>query len=228
MKKIIISEILQTEIIKLWNNGISRKQISALLNISEHTVKKLVNNLKRPYKYVGKKFGRLTVLERVGTAKNGSPIVRCMCDCGVIKFNNIANLTNNTTVSCGCYNKEITASKNPWLTEYNAYIGNSIKKKNTPFFLTIEEFKTICSSNCFYCNSPPNAKMDVGKGLKNGIDRVDPNIGYVLSNCVSCCWSCNRMKSNMNQNDFIAHIQKIYNHSIYSSSELAISAKTSP
>jgi 5-methylcytosine-specific restriction endonuclease McrA len=51
--------------------------------------------------------------------------------------------------------------------------------------------------------------MDVGKGLKNGIDRIDSNKGYTMDNCVSCCWTCNRMKGNMTQQNFLEHISKI-------------------
>lgn len=212
MKKIIFTEEQTTNILELYQGGWSIKQISRKLKLSEWAIKQEIKELdvERPYKYIGKKFGRLTVLERAGTYKNGSPIVRCLCDCGTITLNIITNLTAKTTMSCGCYNKEITASKNPWLTEYNAYIGNTVKKRGLSFQLNVEEFQKLCSSTCFYCGSEPATKMDVGKGVKNGIDRVDPNIGYELTNCVTCCWNCNRMKSNMSHDDFITHIGKIY------------------
>lgn len=210
MRKIILSNEQISNILDMQNKGYSRKRISEILKISESPIKKILSGLNKPYKYIGKKFNRLTVLERVGTAKNGSPIVKCSCECGSIKNYNISNLTaKNATISCGCYAKEINSSKNPWLTEYNAYIGNTIKKRKFSFELTLEEFKNLCLSNCFYCGIAPSSKMDVGKGLKNGIDRIDSNKGYSLSNCVPCCWTCNRMKSNMDIENFLSHIKNI-------------------
>jgi hypothetical protein len=215
MRKIIFTEDETKQILELWGQNYSRKAISKKLKLSEAAIKKIIAGLDRPYKYIGRKFGRLTVLERTGTAKNGSPIVKCICDCGKIKSNNISNLTvknNHGTLSCGCYAKEINSSKNPWLTEYKAYIGNTIKKRNYIFELTVDEFQALGIENCFYCGIEPSSKMDVGKGFKNGIDRVDSNKGYTLDNCVSCCWTCNRMKSNMIQKDFFEHIEKIIKH----------------
>ena len=44
----------------------------------------------------------------------------------------------------------------------------------------------------------------------NGIDRIDSNIGYIKENCVSCCWTCNKMKNNFSQKEFLEKINKIY------------------
>lgn len=218
MRKITLSTDQINNILELWNKGYSRKQISIILKLSELPIKKLTAKLSKPYKYIGKKFKRLTVLERVGSASNGSPIVKCLCECGAIKNYNISNLTSKGgTVSCGCYAKEINSSKNPWLTEYNSYVTNTVKKRKFSFELTLEEFKNLCSSNCTYCNIQPSSKMNVGKGLKNGIDRIDSNKGYTKDNCAPCCWICNRMKSNMTKNDFLLHIQQIINHNLISS-----------
>lgn len=44
----------------------------------------------------------------------------------------------------------------------------------------------------------------------NGIDRVDNSVGYVLSNCVPCCSTCNRMKGTMSSEEFKEKIKLIY------------------
>ena len=54
---------------------------------------------------VGKKFGRLLVLERVEN-KGESIIWKCQCDCGKIKNIRGAQLKCRDTISCGCYKKE--------------------------------------------------------------------------------------------------------------------------
>ena len=48
----------------------------------------------------GKKFGKLTVLERVGT-KVRSPYWKCQCDCGNIVYTTSGVLKNGKT-DCGC------------------------------------------------------------------------------------------------------------------------------
>ena len=37
----------------------------------------------------------------------------------------------------------------------------------------------------------------------NGIDRLDPNVGYTKDNCVACCYEVNRAKSNMGYDEFM-------------------------
>jgi hypothetical protein len=222
MKKIILSIDQMKEIIKLYLEGKSRKSISKILDISEHLIRRFLKSKKDQlgepkYKYVGKRFGRLVVISKLNIkAKNGCPIVECICDCGNITNVIVSNLTSSSslTVSCGCYNRDKNLSKNPWQTEYNSYIGNTVKKRNIPFSLTTQEFQQICSQNCFYCGEEPSQKMDVGRGFKNGIDRFDNEVGYQMYNCVPCCWTCNRMKGKLSSQEFLQHIKNIFNHQI--------------
>lgn len=78
--------------------------------------------------------------------------------------------------------------------------GHSAKRRNHSFDLTFEEFTTLFSGACFYC----------GFLNSRGIDRVDNNSGYSISNSVSCCKMCNKMKWAFTQKDFIEQIKKIY------------------
>ncbi|SCC62096.1 Uncharacterized protein BCZB5J_05094 [Bacillus cereus] len=55
----------------------------------------------------GKKFGRLTVVERDKNIKKGTYWI-CNCDCGTNgKTVNAYSLKNGKTISCGCYNIEV-------------------------------------------------------------------------------------------------------------------------
>ena len=54
----------------------------------------------------GHRFGRLVVLERAGTAKGGSAIWRCLCDCGKFSKVNGNSLRSGSTLSCGCLGAE--------------------------------------------------------------------------------------------------------------------------
>lgn len=50
----------------------------------------------------GRKFGRLTVVERSGTAKNRKVVWLCKCECGNVARVQSDKLLNGTTTSCGC------------------------------------------------------------------------------------------------------------------------------
>ena len=73
----------------------------------------------------GRKFGRLTVLEKAEPRirPNGAKINywKCQCDCGTIKEINGASLRCGTILSCGCWRKErnkkdLTGQKFKYLT----------------------------------------------------------------------------------------------------------------
>ncbi len=87
---------------------------------------------------------------------------------------------------------------------YKSYEGGA-KRRGIPFRLTLVEFKAYISRPCTYCNSDSH---------KIGIDRIDNSIGYLSSNCVSCCWNCNRMKGTLTYTEFVSHAIKIVEHAI--------------
>lgn len=68
---------------------------------------------------VGHKFGRLSVVARVGTIKQPSgqarPTWRCKCDCGAIVVARGMDLRSGNTQSCGCYRKDL----GPWNRTHN-------------------------------------------------------------------------------------------------------------
>lgn len=88
-------------------------------------------------------------------------------------------------------------------TKFKTYSKEAIKR-GYEFNLSYQEFLDLFHQNCTYCY-----KEDA-----RGIDRVDNSKGYILENCVSCCEICNRMKWKLDKNDFLKHIESIYNNSI--------------
>ncbi len=157
---------------------------------------------------IGQRFDRLIIVEELSKDKWGGRRVSCLCDCGKSITTSLGALRKSSTHSCGCYHKDIIRSKQPWEVEYKIYIYSS-KRRNLLFDLTIDEFKELCSKKCFYCGSEPQTKTEVGGILRNGIDRVDGKIGYIKTNCVTCCVTCNYMKRTLNQKSFYQHILKI-------------------
>lgn len=56
---------------------------------------------------VGQTFGRLTVVERAGTAVHGEHAKwRCLCECGNCCYIRSNDLTSGKVKSCGCWNRE--------------------------------------------------------------------------------------------------------------------------
>jgi hypothetical protein len=161
----------------------------------------------------GMRFGKLTAVKIVRRRmSNGITRVYwdCYCDCGKNKIAAARDLKLGGVVSCGCLKKY--NDDNNYLKIYLTYT-KSAEKRNLVFELTPEEFKNLIFDNCYYCGEYPSNKIKFKKNLTityNGIDRVDNSIGYILSNCVSCCAKCNRTKMEMNVGDFIAWIKKAY------------------
>ena len=57
----------------------------------------------------GRKFGRLTVLERVENDKVKYVYWLCRCDCGTVKKVRNDHLVHGKIVSCGCYIRELAS-----------------------------------------------------------------------------------------------------------------------
>ena len=86
------------------------------------------------------------------------------------------------------------------------YIG-SAKKRNIELNITQVQFEKLVKKDCVYCGQTP---IDG----KNGIDRKDNSIGYLIDNAVPCCFKCNQMKGKLKVDAFIEHIFKILEQAI--------------
>lgn len=170
---------------------------------------------------IGRRFGKLTVLEKVKTKTTIYYI--CKCDCGKETIALASGLTGrNSKKSCGC------ARKDGWQRRKRMDIYESLinqikgsyeanaKKRNFIFTLTREEVINLIEGNCHYCGTPKCnlIKSSSGKGsmLFNGIDRVDSEKGYEYLNCVSCCKTCNRAKSDLGFEEYRDWVIKSYKH----------------
>lgn len=150
---------------------------------------------------VGKRIGRWTVLEFI-QGKNRDIKFRVLCDCGTEVIRTFSTIAYGKSLSCGCLHKEqlikrITkqighSAKNKVLTSYK----QSCKQRNLDFILEEELFFSLISKNCYYCGKEPQQKVETKTGIiiYNGLDRVDNNFGYIPSNVVPCCISCNKIK----------------------------------
>jgi len=61
-------------------------------------------------KLEGEKFGRLTVVKRVGSTKDGV-LWECVCTCGVVKIITTHMLRSGHVNSCGCLSRELNSGR---------------------------------------------------------------------------------------------------------------------
>ena len=86
---------------------------------------------------------------------------------------------------------------------YNQYKTRA-ENKSLPFVLTENEYNIIINSQCYLCGRKSCEKY------KNGIDRIDNNLGYVISNVKTCCGSCNHIKKDMSLDELFNKMTEIY------------------
>lgn len=138
----------------------------------------------------GRKFGRLTVLERDGHNSRGDIMWWCRCDCGGITHTSGQNLKSGMTKSCGClrveavkniktthgYSKErlygiwkgmLSRCNNASNTNYKDYGGRGIEV--CPDWFAFKSFKDWSLSHGY--------QEDLT------IDRVNVDGNYEPSNC---------------------------------------------
>lgn len=84
------------------------------------------------------------------------------------------------------------------------------------FDITEQQFREISSRNCFYCSSEPTPTKGHREWstyiLTNGLDRVDPSMGYLYNNVVACCKWCNVAKLDRSVEEFYSWVTKLAKH----------------
>lgn len=136
------------------------------------------------------RFGKLTILGISHFKKyktQTKPYFICDCDCGKTVVVRGEHLSNNRTVSCGCYNSEL--SKKNFLThgltgtpEYRSWISMRARvirpdKHHKKYYKNITIDKRW--------DNFENFLEDMGKkpGLEYELDRIDNNGDYTPQNC---------------------------------------------
>ena len=174
----------------------------------------------------GKIFGDWAVLEFGRVADCGSVYWKCECSCGNVVQVQSGHLKSGVSSKCKlCSNREkALARKKTDLHYANRLVYNrykiSAKMMNLGFKINIDEFSFLIHENCAYCGSAPSNEFRIKRSssskilLYNGIDRVDSSKGYILENCVSCCFQCNRSKNSLTNAQFLSWIESVYNKMI--------------
>lgn len=141
---------------------------------------------------LGKKIGRLLVIERAPNNKHGQTQWKCLCDCGSVITTSGNSLSRNHAHSCGCYRLDQLRKK---IVKH----GNSPRAGKTPTYRAWKAMRDRCLSNGQYARnyaergisvcerwaqSFENFLADMGD-RPNGttLDRIENDIGYQLNNC---------------------------------------------
>lgn len=74
----------------------------------------------------GQQFGRLTVIRRDGTAKNGNATWLCKCNCGNLVTVDSYRLRHGIAVSCGYYRRDISKERLTKDPRTREQIGNAM------------------------------------------------------------------------------------------------------
>ncbi len=164
---------------------------------------------------VGKKFGNLTVIERLGKDSKHVSNYIVKCDCGKIKTYRGHYIISGIVISCGCKRKH--SEKNNALRFIFYDYKKNAKKRNIEFSLDIKQVESLVVSECVYCGKSNSNKKVIQRSenlgdkffLYNGIDRIDNSKGYTEQNTVTCCKLCNHMKWDLSFDEWKEHIKCI-------------------
>lgn len=129
-----------------------------------------------------------------------------------------SNFAYGASKSCGCYS-HVNRTLPPGVAGFNALFAryaHQAGKRGFTFELSEDDFKSIISKNCHYCGLEPSrlstGRTAASKLLYNGVDRMDPTLGYHINNCVACCFTCNRSKNTMPYQAFTAWLKRVSQH----------------
>jgi hypothetical protein len=142
----------------------------------------------------GKTFGRLTVQARCGADRHGKALWLCLCSCGTKHVSTGQALTDGSTRSCGCFNRE---QKRAICVERNTTHGMS----DTPVYHVWVNMLTRCynkSSKGYRTYGAKGIRVckrwrhnfaafleDLGEPptTKHTIERINTSLGYRPNNC---------------------------------------------
>jgi len=163
----------------------------------------------------GNRYGKIKVVKFGGRNKHGQVLWECACDCGNVSYPTGCRLRRGLVKSCGCTVRKPRLPKGqPAFNRAFDGMKRSAKKRNHEWKLTKEQVIELVDKDCFYCGAPPSniAKPpgnSKGTYAYNGIDRVDNNKGYLITNVVTSCFFCNRAKQDKSVPDFFNWIRQI-------------------
>lgn len=152
---------------------------------------------------IGKKFGRLEVLEYVGVIKQEN-IWKCLCNCGKIVNLSTYYINKEKVLSCGCLQKEklLEANTSHGLSKTEIYrrwasMKRRCKAKDGSCYdlNNIQYEPEWDSFDRFFLDMSPSFSSDLE------LDRIDVTKGYSKENCRWITHSENNYNKNLQANN---------------------------
>lgn len=141
---------------------------------------------------IGKKYGRLTVIEHAGQGKNWATLLRCLCDCGKEIVAKMGHIRSGNTSSCGCHKIEVLinrstihgAARGRMSRTYKIWVGMR-QRCNNPKQKRYLDYGGRGILVCEEWNKSFEAFLrDMGDAPEGfSIERKDNNLGYSKENC---------------------------------------------
>lgn len=78
-------------------------------------------------------------------------------------------------------------------------------KKAVTVDLPFLEYEKIVANPCFYCGG------DLSR-IGHGLDRIDPDFGYIRGNVRPCCKRCNLAKNDMKEKEFHQWLTRVLSY----------------
>ncbi len=144
----------------------------------------------RAVDFVGKVFGRLTVVSKGRPDRTGRTQWDCLCECGNFSLVRTGNLRNGCTNSCGCFRKEYISGRS--LTHGQTHtieygVWRSLKNRcNNPRNKDFDNYGGRGIKVCGRWSASFEAfleDMGVKPSPELSIDRINVNGNYEPSNC---------------------------------------------
>lgn len=134
----------------------------------------------------GKRFGKLTVIEKIGVNNKKRIIWKCLCDCG--SYTNIQTSKFGVTKSCGCLHKTPKSNNVKRHELYETWCGIKKRCNNDKCKAYINyggRGITVCER---WSESFLNFLEDMGEKPNKlySLDRIDNNKHYSCGKCKDC------------------------------------------
>jgi hypothetical protein len=160
----------------------------------------------------GLKFGKLTVLNKVGSSKNRKTLWLCLCDCGNYRETEGSVLTCGMLKSCakcGYFGEIINAliQKIKWKSKGRKINFNITSQYCWELFL---KQNRKCALSGIELTLPTKAdKINEGSA---SLDRINPSLGYEEGNVQWVHKTINRSKSTFTDEEFISLCHDVANN----------------
>lgn len=147
----------------------------------------------------GKRYGRLTVVAKIGKNRHKRYVWQCKCDCGTLLPVDGGSITGGLTQSCGCLQRETVRTHGMSKTRaYHAWTNMRSRCENP----NCPEFKNYGARGIAVCDRWANFEnflADMGHPpAGKSVDRINNSLGYMPGNCR---WATPREQSQNSRNN---------------------------